>query len=445
MMLRLLAILALFVSTNIPANEFTVWLPGNVPLHLVEVPAGTFLMGSPVGERGRTPGNETQHQVTLTRNYYLGKSEITHRQWEAVMGSSMAWPSDCYWDDGVLPEAGPDLPVYCVSWRSINEPGGFISRLNQYFETDVFRLPTEAEWERAARAGTTSRYSHGDALECSDECQFCSAHNQYMHWCGNGVLTCVELDWRNLNNCLRYGVRWPNKVGTRVPNAFGLHDMHGNLWEFVHDRYGKFSSAPVTDPQGPGGYGDVVIRGGGLEARMNRSASRQGSGLYETGRSNLVGFRIAATELDGLGFEINSGLNDVWYNPATDGQGFVISVFPLKQEMFVAWFTYDTDRPPNDVTATLGDPGHRWLTAQGAYEGETASLTIYLTEGGVFDAADPPANNDGIGIGTMTINFADCTQGFVNYEFTAPRLSGEIPIQRISGDNVELCEALAGD
>lgn len=141
---------------------------------------------------------------------------------------------------------------------------------------------------------------------------------------------------------------------------------------------------------------------------------------------------------------LNSGFNDAWFNPQTAGQGFLISVFPDIQQMFVAWFTYDTERPPEDVEAMLGEPGHRWLTAQGPYTGNTASLTIYLTEGGVFDAPDPPAQTDSNGYGTMTIEFADCTEGLVTYEITSPNVSGEIPIQRIADDNVVLCEALAG-
>ena len=142
-------------------------------------------------------------------------------------------------------------------------------------------------------------------------------------------------------------------------------------------------------------------------------------------------------------FEINPAINDAWYNPATPGQGFLISVFPDIQQMFVAWFTYDIERPPEDVKAILGEPGHRWLTAQGSYNGDTAELTIYVTEGGVFDAAEPPANNDGIGDGTMTIEFADCAQGIVSYELTSPNVFGEIPIQRIVNDNAALCESLA--
>jgi hypothetical protein len=141
-------------------------------------------------------------------------------------------------------------------------------------------------------------------------------------------------------------------------------------------------------------------------------------------------------------FSINPGLNDAWYNPATNGQGFLITVFPDRKEVFLAWFTYDTERPPEDVTAMLGEPGHRWLTAQGPYDGDTANLTIFVTEGGVFDAAEPAASTDPAGDGTMTVEFADCTEGLVSYEITSLDISGEIPIQRISPDNVPLCESL---
>ena len=141
-------------------------------------------------------------------------------------------------------------------------------------------------------------------------------------------------------------------------------------------------------------------------------------------------------------FTINAGLNDAWFNPATNGQGFLISVFPDRREMFVAWFTFDTERPPENVTAFLGEPGHRWLTAQGPYDGDTANLTIFVTEGGVFDAAEPVATTDLAGDGTLTLEFADCTEGLVNYEITSLGISGEIPIERITPDNVALCETL---
>ena len=412
----LLFALILFPFTAL-AEEVTVMLPGDMPMTLVKVPAGTFLMGSPEGERGNFLDNETQHQVTLTQDYFLGKTEVTQKQWAAVMGEPMR--TDC----GDI-TVGDDFPVYCVTWNRIAGPGGFIEKLNTHLESTAFRLPTEAEWERAARAGTTTRYAHGDVLECSDECGACPAHDPKMWWCGN-----VD----------PFG---PKPVGQKDANPFGLHDMHGNLWEIVNDRYGEFSTEPVTDPSGPGGSGDVVIRGGGKEAWINRSASRVSASPDDRAQNNEVGFRVAATGLEASGFEINSGLNDAWYNPATDGQGFLISVFPDRSEMFVAWFTFDVERPPEDVMAMLGDPGHRWLTAQGPYSGDTATLKIFVTKGGVFDSAEPPTSTDPDGDGTMVIEFADCTAGILNYTIPSLDLSGEIPIQRIVLDNVTLCEAL---
>jgi formylglycine-generating enzyme required for sulfatase activity len=415
---KCLCLAAVLLPQCVFGEEVTIRLPGDVPMVLVKVPAGTFLMGSPAGERGNVFDNETQHQVTLTQDYYMGKTEVTQEQWEAVMGTPMR--AEC----GTI-AVGDQFPVYCVTWNRIAGPGGFLEKLNAHLGTDVFRLPSEAEWERAARAGTTTRFSHGDVLECSDECEACAAHDPYMWWCGN---------------VSPFG---PKPVGQKLANSFGLHDMHGNLWEIVNDRYGEFSNAPVVDPISPGGTGDIVLRGGGREAWINRSASRLSGAPDDRAQNNEIGFRVAASNVDGLAFRITNGINDAWYNPATIGQGFLITAFPEIRQMFVAWFTFDVERPPEDVTSILGDPGHRWLTAQGPYEGDTATLTIYLTEGGVFDAAEPKATNDLVGDGTLTIEFADCTSGLVTYQIDSPDVSGTIPIERITADNVALCESLS--
>jgi hypothetical protein len=125
------------------------------------------------------------------------------------------------------------------------------------------------------------------------------------------------------------------------------------------------------------------------------------------------------------------------------GQGFLISVFPDIQQVFVAWFTYDTERPSGEVEAMLGEPGHRWLTAQGPFSGNTARLTLFLTSGGVFDAAEPPASTDLNGAGSLTIEFAGCNAALVTFDVTALSLTGAIPITRIANDNVALCELLA--
>jgi formylglycine-generating enzyme required for sulfatase activity len=450
----LLLVLSLIPQT-IWAEEFTVLLPGGVPMTLVKVPAGTFLMGSPDGERGNILGNETQHQVTLTHDYYLGKTEVTMDQWMAVTGLSLS--TECFerfgW--GVR-------PVSCVSWDQITGPGGFVEKLNQHLETTGFRLPTEAEWERAARAGTTTRFAYGDVLECNDECYdeidvdelpLCDGHAWRMVYCGWGSMTCVEVDPDNTSTCLKFMVLPQIQgVGRTHPNAFGLYDMHGNVWEWVQDRYGDYSPEDVTDPTGPAVGIDRVIRGGSWigGARLGRSASRAGANpeanfIFSNGwGDDGMGFRMAISSVEGLKIPINAGLSDAWYNPLTNGQGFMITVFPDLQQMFVAWFTYDTERPQENVTAMLGEPGHRWLTAQGPYEGDTANLTIFVTEDGVFDAAEPAATTDAAGDGTLTIEFADCANGLVSYEINSLGISGEIPIQRIALDNVSLCETLSG-
>ncbi len=139
---------------------------------------------------------------------------------------------------------------------------------------------------------------------------------------------------------------------------------------------------------------------------------------------------------------INAGVTDAWFNQSTVGQGFFIVIFPDLGIVFLAWFTYDTERPPEDVEAILGDPGHRWVTAQGPFEGDTATLDVFLTEGGVFDAAEPEAVTNQDPIGTITIVWGDCENAWLTYDIDPPGVSGEFPLQRIALDNVPLCEAL---
>jgi len=143
----------------------------------------------------------------------------------------------------------------------------------------------------------------------------------------------------------------------------------------------------------------------------------------------------------GNGFQINPGLNDSWYNPATAGQGFFITVFSDISMIFLAWFTYDTERPDPSVMANLGEPGHRWLTAFGPYEGDTAMLAIELTQGGVFNSAETPVTQTADG--TIMLEFAGCNEALITYNVTSAGVQGEIPIERIALDNVPACEQLA--
>ena len=145
-------------------------------------------------------------------------------------------------------------------------------------------------------------------------------------------------------------------------------------------------------------------------------------------------------------FVMNAGLNDAWYNPITNGQGFLITVFPDLNLVSMAWFTYDTDLPAEDETANLGSPGHRWLTAIGTIDGDTAVMNIELTSGGLFDTAtelqrtDPPGSD-----GTITLSFEDCSSGLVEYDIPSVDRQGSVPIQRVAGDNIALCEALRAE
>ena len=140
--------------------------------------------------------------------------------------------------------------------------------------------------------------------------------------------------------------------------------------------------------------------------------------------------------------EMNAGLNDAWFNPGTDGQGFLIIVYPQIEQIFLAWFTYDIVRPPMDVTASVGEPGHRWLTAQGPFVGNRASLNLYNTSGGIFDSAEPVPSSQPDG--TVVLEFSSCSRGTIKYDIDSIGWQGPVPIERIALDNLPLCETLNG-
>jgi len=225
---------------------------------MVYIPPCTFLMGSPSSEKDRD-GDETQHKVTLTKGFYLGETEVIQGQWRAVMGHNPARFQDC----------GDDCPVEQVSWEDCQE---FIKRLNQKEGTDKYRLPTEAEWEYACRAGSTSAFANGDITEtgCGRE-----PNLHKMGWyCGNAD-------------------NKTHPVAKKDPNNWGLYDMHGNVWEWCQDWSGDYHSGHVTDPEGLSMRSRRVHRGGSwyLRAGACRSANRHSNSPGF--RCRRLGFRLA--------------------------------------------------------------------------------------------------------------------------------------------------------
>jgi len=139
-------------------------------------------------------------------------------------------------------------------------------------------------------------------------------------------------------------------------------------------------------------------------------------------------------------FKVNRGLSGSWYYPATAGQGFLLDVLDNLNLLSLAWFTFDLERPAPGVTAQIGEPGHRWLTALGPFDGDTANLDIYWTSGMIFDSADPPAEQ--VKDGTMTIRFDSCIAGTLDYDLGSSMVTGQIPIEPVTYESVELCKSL---
>ena len=189
------------------------------------IPAGRFIMGSPENEPGRRPV-EKQHEVTLTRSFYMGTTEVTQAQWKALMGDNPSFVE------------GDDHPVETIPWAKAVE---FCHKLSEK-EGAKYRLPTEAEWEYACRAGTTTPF-HTGATISTDEANY---NGQQIY--GNGR----KGKFRDETT----------PVASFPPNAWGLHDMHGNVWEWCADWYGAYRAGAVSDPTGPAEGTTRVVRGG---------------------------------------------------------------------------------------------------------------------------------------------------------------------------------------
>ena len=230
----LIASVLAWANAGYTNEEITVELPGGAMMEFVWIEPGTFMMESQDADDMAYEAEKPRHQVTISKGFYLGKYEITQEQWMSVIGS--------------IPgrKKGAQLPVVWFSWKAAQS---FIHRLNEAAGDSLYRLPTEAEWEYACRAGSEALWTSGD-----DE----SALRDYAWYSGNDN---------------PHGTK---DVGTRLPNAWGLYDMHGNVLEWCQDWHGPYSSENQIDPAGPATGTKRVVRGAyfNSHARDVRSARR---------------------------------------------------------------------------------------------------------------------------------------------------------------------------
>jgi formylglycine-generating enzyme required for sulfatase activity len=279
-------------------------ISNSIGMKLVRIPAGKFMMGSTkedqdeaIADYGKHPGNAggvvrasfrtegPRHQVEITKDFYLGMYEVTQKQYQTVMGKnpSKVWPGSGGEDkagrggkDKVKDVDSDDLPVDNVTW---GEAVAFCKKLSELPAEKragrTYRLPTEAEWEYACRAGTKTPFHFGVSLS-SKQANF---HGAFPYGEADPIPPLAR-------TC---------KVGSYKPNAWGLYDMHGNVWEWCSDWHGKdyYGKSPRRDPQGPSEGSLRVVRGGSWRnyAHFCRSAHR--GALAPSGRDSYLGFRVA--------------------------------------------------------------------------------------------------------------------------------------------------------
>lgn len=220
-------------------------LPGGAEMLFSYIPAGDFMMGG-----DKENDEKPIHKVTISRDYYIGKYEVTQEQWQAVMGSNPSSKVNC-----------PRCPVESISWDDAQK---FIDKLNAHSDKHNYRLPTEAEWEYACRAGTTGDYA--------------------------GNLDSIAWYW-GVNFV---GVR---EVGTKQANAWGLYDMSGNVYEWCQDWHGNYSTDAAIDPTGTANGSARVVRGGSYAESAARQRSAARAGFAPSLRRDWLGFRVVRNTL----------------------------------------------------------------------------------------------------------------------------------------------------
>ena len=287
-LLLLISVTGFVPRRTVRAQDKSKTITNSIGMKLNFIPAGKFLMGSPATEKERDP-EELQHEVAITRPFYMGVFEVTQGEYEKLMGKPKEGGKYNPWNRGAFFAQGPDYPMDQATWTQAVEYCKRLSALPAEKKAGrTYRLPTEAEWEYACRAGSKTVFHVGDALS-SDKANFDGAYPYGKANKGPNV-------------------RKTTKVGSYPPNAYGLYDMHGNVAEWCSDFYDPdyYKKSPKDDPKGPAegvmptGFANNfyhVVRGGCWldEARACRAAYR--FRLQPTEPYRLVGFRVVCEQV----------------------------------------------------------------------------------------------------------------------------------------------------
>lgn len=257
-------------------RAFAQEVPANlVTTNMVWIPAGTFLIGSPTNEAMRG-SDETQHTVTLSKGFYMGKYAVTQGEYLALMGRNPSWFAG-NWTCPVEQVSWDDATNYCAHLTQQEQAAG---RLPAGW---VYRLPTESEWEHACRAGTATAFNFGSAIRGG----MANFYTYYEYDAAIGE-SYVPNPTPYLNRT--------TATGSYQPNAWGLYDMHGNVWEWCRDWYGSYPTGSVIDPQGATSGPYRVFRGGSWNSHGSSCRSAVRWGTYPSIRSYLLGFRVVVAQ-----------------------------------------------------------------------------------------------------------------------------------------------------
>ncbi len=327
-----------------------------VEMEVIRIPAGEFVMGSPASEGTREwdGTDETEHDVVISNDYYMGRTEVTQSQWHAIEGSFPGGDPTEAWG------LGDDRPVYSLYWTEMDS---WLADLTTAMGgTDVFSMPTEAEMEYAMRAGTTTPFSFGN-----------SANLDFPYI----EATCPPAETLlgdNMWYCATPGADGKAQVVAQKPaNPWGLYDMHGNLWEATADFYGTYPSTPpaVVDPTGPATGTAKVIRGGVMLRAPSaaRSARRFRFSSYTTFRARDIGFRVTmvnpmtmtiSSRAAGDGRDTSKQL--VTFNFQAEVGGFDLSDIELQNGVKESFKKVSRSKYTLEVSAAEGTPQVKLLT-----------------------------------------------------------------------------------